>query len=74
MASEEKAMEVKRKYSVQLLQQPGVCGVGVEKDPNQGFVIAVHLDATQPNAGAAIPESLEGLPVKRIRSGPFSKQ
>jgi len=34
----------------------------------------VHLDASQPKAGAAIPDSIEGCQVKRLFSGPFTKQ
>jgi hypothetical protein len=74
MCSEEKVRAVKRKHSARLLQQPGVSGVGVEKDEHGNFVLAVHLDATQSNAGANIPDSIDGCAVKRIRSGPFVKQ
>lgn len=74
MISEQQVREIKRKYSGRLLQQPGVCGVGVEKDEGGNFVLAIHLDAGQPKAGAAIPESIDGCQVKRISSGPFTKQ
>ena len=74
MDSEQEVLQIKRKHSVQLLQQPGVCGVGVEKDESGQFVLAVHLDANQPGAGATVPDSIEGCRVKRIASGPFTKQ
>jgi hypothetical protein len=74
MASEAQALDIKRRHSARLLNQPGVSGVGVEKDDKGEFVLAVHLDPTQPNAAAAIPNSIEGCPVKRIFSGPFAKQ
>lgn len=74
MATENDVLQIKRRHSAQLLQQPGVCGVGVEKDAAQGFVLAVHLDASQPKAGAGLPASIDGAPVKVIRSGPFLKQ
>jgi hypothetical protein len=74
MPSEQQVREIKRRHSARLLQQPGVCGVGVEKDARGEFVLAVHLDATQPEAGAELPDAIEGCPVKRIRSGPFTKQ
>ena len=35
MATEEEARAVKRRHSPQLLRQPGVCGVGVEKDEQE---------------------------------------
>jgi hypothetical protein len=73
MTSEQKVREIKNRHSVRLLQQPGVCGVGVEKAENGGFVLAVHLDATQPEAAASIPDTIEGCAVKRIFSGPFKK-
>jgi hypothetical protein len=74
MASEQEVREIKRRHSAWLLQQPGVCGVGVEKDESGNFILAVHLDATQPEAGAAVPDSIEGCPVKRVLSGPFVRQ
>jgi hypothetical protein len=74
MASEEQAYEIKRKYSLQLLQQPGVCGVGVEKDPTLGFVITVHLDPEYHSAANNVPGLIEGIPIKRVQSGPFRKQ
>jgi hypothetical protein len=73
MPSEQEVVEIKRRHSAQLLQQPGVCGVGVEKDDAGNFYLAVHLDA-DPRAGENVPDSIEGAPVKRIRSGPFVKQ
>jgi hypothetical protein len=74
MVSEEEVKAIKRRHSARLLQEPGVCGVGVEKDQNGNFVLAVHLDTTQPDAGATVPASIEGCPVKRVRSGPFTPQ
>jgi len=74
MPSEREVVEIKRRHSAQLLQEPGVCGVGVEKDAAGNFYLAVHLDATNPHAGENVPDSIEGAPVKRIRSGPFVKQ
>jgi len=72
--SEQEVREIKRRHSSRLLQQPGVCGVAVEKDERGDFVLTVHLDATQPNAGATIPDSIEGCPVRRVQSGPFTKR
>jgi len=74
MPTEEQARAIKRRHSARLLAQPGVCGVGVEQDGQGGFVLAVHLDASLPEAGAQVPESIEGCPVRRTLSGPFSKQ
>ena len=74
MASEQDVLALKRKYSAQWLRQPGVCGVGVEKDQNGHFVLSVHLDPTHAGPENAIPDSVEGCPVRRIASGPFVKR
>jgi hypothetical protein len=74
MPSEEEVTQIKRRHSARLLQEPGVCGVGVEKDGAGQFYLAVHLDGANPEAGGAIPDSIEGAPVKRIQSGPFVTQ
>ena len=74
MLSEEEVKAIKRRNSARLLGEPGVSGIGVEKNAEGEFVLAVHLDTTQPNAGATIPDFIEGCPVKRVRSGPFSRR
>jgi hypothetical protein len=71
--TEEEVRQIKRKYSADLLKQPGVCGVAVEKDDQGNFVLAVHLDPSQPGAGSAVPNAIEGCPVRRYESGPFEK-
>jgi hypothetical protein len=73
MLSENEVREIKRRHSAHLLQQPGVCGVAVEKADDRGFVLAIHLDATRADAGATVPDEIEGCPVRRERSGPFVK-
>jgi hypothetical protein len=73
MASEDQLREIKRRHSARLLQLPGVCGVGIEKDTSGAYVLAVHLDATDPDAGKDVPKTIEGQPVKRVKSGPFAK-
>jgi hypothetical protein len=73
MASEEELRQIKRRHSAHLLQLPGVCGVGIEKDESGNHVLAVHLDASEPNAGKDVPETIEGQAIKRVRSGPFTK-
>jgi hypothetical protein len=73
MASEEELRQIKRRHSARLLQLPGVCGIGIEKDKSGDYVLAVHLDASDPNAGKDVPETIEGQPVMRVQSGPFTK-
>ena len=65
MLTEQEARDVKRRHSAELLSKPGVSGVGVEKDEDGNFVIAVHLDATTPGSGA-VAENIEGFPVKFV--------
>ena len=74
MTSEQQVGEIKRKHSARLLREPGVCGVGVERDENGEFVLAIHLDAAQPQAGSTIPDSLDGCVVRKHFDGPFTKQ
>jgi hypothetical protein len=74
MMSEQQVREIKRKHSARLLQEPGVCGVGVEKGENGNFILAIHLDAAHPEAAATIPNSLDGCLIKKDFSGPFTKQ
>ena len=74
MLSEQQVRDIKRKHSGRLLQQPGVSGVGIERDEAGHYVLAVHLDAAQPDAGAAVPDTIEGCKVARHFNGPFKKQ
>jgi hypothetical protein len=73
VATEQEVKEIKRRHSARLLQEPGVCGIGVEKDKEGNYVLAVHLDATDSDAGATVPDFIEGCPVRRVRGGPFTR-
>jgi hypothetical protein len=73
MATEEEARAAKRRHSVLLLQQPGVSGVGVERDSEGSYFIAIHLDQTDPEAGKDVPSQLDGCPTRLVHSGPFRK-
>jgi hypothetical protein len=73
MASEEEVRKIKRRHAPQLLSQPGVCGVGVEKDEHGEYVLVIHLDTHDPEARKRLPKQIEGHPVKFIQSGPFRK-
>jgi hypothetical protein len=73
MASEEEARAVKQRHSPAILHQPGVCGVGVEKDEAGNYFIAIHLDTDDPAVRARLPQQVEGIPVKSVLSGPFRK-
>jgi hypothetical protein len=73
MATEKEIQELKRRHSLRLLNQPGVCGVGVEKDEAGGYVLAMHLDTDDPQILSQLPKEIEGHPIKFLRSGPFRK-
>jgi hypothetical protein len=53
---------------------PGVCGVGIERDDHGDYVLAIHVDANRAEAVASLPPTLEGYPLKIVRSGPFKAQ
>ena len=71
MFTEKEASDIKSRHSTELLSMPGVRGVGVEKNPDGAFVIALYLDADHPGTQNQLPKDIEGLPVKFVISGPF---
>ena len=68
MASERKINELKRRYSLDLLNQKGVSGVGVEKDDDKNFILTIHLNNSTPEA-INLPTELEKYPVRFIDQG-----
>ena len=73
MATESQANKAKSKHSAHLRTLPGVCGVGTEKDASGTYFIAVHLDAAVPEAGNAVPATLDGVEVRHYRGESFKK-
>jgi hypothetical protein len=73
MRSEDEVRAIKRRHSAELLSQPGVCGVGVEKDGTGQYVLAIHLASKDAALSSRLPTQIEGCPVKLIHSGPFRK-
>lgn len=73
MATEQEARAAKQKHSLALLKRPGVCGVGVEKDETGDYIIVLHLDRDDANLREQLPQDLEGVKVKLLRSGPFKR-
>lgn len=71
IATEQEIRELKHRHSARLLNEPGVSGVGIEKDDAGEYVLAVHLDSD--NLLKALPDEIEGYRVKYIKSGPFRK-
>jgi hypothetical protein len=73
MATESEIQDLKQRHGARLLQQPGVSGVGIEKDDEGGYVLAVLLDSDDPALRGGLPERLEGHAVRYSVSGPFRK-
>jgi len=66
MVTEQKLKELKRRHSLQLLNQKGVSGVGIEKDKSGNFVLAIHLNNSAPET-LDLPAELENYPIKYIQ-------
>jgi hypothetical protein len=73
MATEKQIREVKRRYAKQLLSQPGVSGVGIEKADSGDYVLAVHLNTDDPQVRKKLPDEIEGYRIRYVYSGPFRK-
>ena len=71
MATEDKALSAKSKYSEMLMNNPAVVGVGVERDGGGQFFIKVHLSTERP---ADLPSELDGVPVRTEVTGEYRKQ
>ena len=71
MASEREVQEIKKRHAARLLSQPGVSGVGIEKDQSGQYVLTIHVD--DPSVCKNIPSHIEGQPVKIVPTGPFRK-
>src|SRR5438552_482175 len=73
MPSEQEARDLKRRHAAHLLGQPGVCGVGVEKDESGGYVVAVHLDSDDPAVRQRLPHHLVGaIADRRLANKPVA--
>jgi hypothetical protein len=73
MASEAKVREMKERYAAELLQQPGVSGVGVGRDEQGNPILVIHLDIESPDSRPKLPRELEGFPIQFVEDGPFYK-
>ena len=71
MATEEEIRALKTRHSARLLSSPGVSGVGIEKEGEGGYVLAVHVDGDPEALG--LPAEIEKQRIRYIRSGPFRK-
>jgi len=64
------AMAVQERHTEALMRIPGVVGTGIGQDEETGrVVIEVYLEQATPALRQAIPQELEGIPVKRVVTG-----
>lgn len=73
MISEEQVLQIKERYSLTLLRERGVTGVGTGQDENGNPVLLVLWDPNYPDTPSRLPKQIEGCPVKAIPGGPFQK-
>jgi hypothetical protein len=71
MATEQEIREVKRRYSPQLLSQPVVAGVGIEKDEAGSMSWRFILPPTIPKNENAYPTRLKAIASSTSRAGRF---
>lgn len=62
--------EVKRRHEANLMKSPGVVGVGIGRKDGKAC-IRIYVSEDSPKVLAALPQSLEDVPVEVVVSGPF---
>lgn len=62
--------EVKRRHEADLLKTPGVVGVGIGRKEGREC-IRIYVSEETPKILAALPRSLEDVPVEVVVSGLF---
>jgi len=62
---------VKRKNEARLMSMPGVVGVGIGRKEGRDC-ICIYVKDDDPKVLAALPRTLEEIPVEVIVSGPFT--
>jgi hypothetical protein len=74
MVTEAQLMDLKRRYSLRLMNLERVSGVGIEKDESGRLVLAIHLNDSSPET-LDLPAELKDVPIKYHRQdGGFRKQ
>jgi hypothetical protein len=74
MRSDEGASAVKRAHSMELLNRPGVVGVGVEHDDAGEPILVIHVQSDDPQVRAGLPAQIDEYPVKIVvQPGGFRK-
>jgi hypothetical protein len=73
MPPESDINEVKKRHSAELMNLPGVSGVGVAKGKDGNLVIAIYVDQDDADVIGRLPKEIEGHTVDVVHSGPFQK-
>ncbi len=66
--------EVLNRHSGELMRMRGVLSVGIGRDDAGRPVIVIGLDGERPETQAALPASLDGVPVQVMTSGRISSR
>jgi len=64
------AAEVKRRHEARIMKMRGVVGVGIGRKDGQDC-IRIYVKEDHPTIRAAIPKSLEEIPVEVVVAGTF---
>lgn len=62
--------EVKRRHEIRLMKTPGVVGVGIGRKDGKDC-IRIYVADDNPKLLAALPQTLEDVPVDVVVSGSF---
>lgn len=66
--------EVLNRHSGELMRMRGVLSVGIGRDDAGRPVIVIGLDGERPETQAALPATLDGVPVQVMTSGRISSR
>jgi hypothetical protein len=62
-------IQAAKKRAEQLLDIPGVSGVGIKKKINPGNSVRIYVENLTPEITGALPEKIDGFPVDVVQSG-----
>jgi hypothetical protein len=73
MSSEKEMLAAQSRHAPELLRQHGVSGLGVERDNEGEYYLAVYLSIEDPELQKKIASRISDCPVKFIHTGLFKK-
>ncbi|UCE62130.1 MAG: hypothetical protein JSU63_10550 [Phycisphaerales bacterium] len=71
MTDLERVRDVKRRHNRELMSAPGVVGTGVGRDTSGRPVIEVYVERDTPQTRSTIPDTIDGVDVRIVETGPF---